>query len=155
MWFRSVRHPETKFNQMADSLIQTSMEETSTASSEVADELAHEASWFSRMASSLAVMYLASTDADGHSTDVEDKSIDAPWSGIVETETHDQLVEALDKLPADAAALVRAIYYEDRTLQEAADRLGISKSWASRMHARALEQLGRSMKKTASDNDPD
>jgi DNA-directed RNA polymerase specialized sigma subunit len=36
-------------------------------------------------------------------------------------------------------------YFEGKTLTEAADELGKSKSWASRVHTRILEKLARSM----------
>ena len=145
-WFRADRDPETKYNQMADSLLQTTMSETTPTELGKADELTREASWFSRAVSSLAIVYLASADEEGRTADVVDKSAPAPWFGLVQRETSGKLREAMERLPPDAAALIRAVYYEDRTLQEAADRLGISKSWASRMHAGALEQLSRSMK---------
>ena len=145
-WFRADRDPETKYNQMADSLLQTTMSETTSTESGKTVELTHEASWFSRIASSLAIVYLASADEEGRTADVVDESAPAPWFGLVQRETSGKLREAMERLPPDAAALIRAVYYEDRTLQEAADRLGISKSWASRMHARALEQLARHMK---------
>jgi len=148
MWFRKTRDPEVKFNQMADSVIQSSMKEAPARDLGSRDDLAREASWFTQVANSLAVVYLAAADAD-HSTDVVDESAAAPWSEMVERETSLKLRQAMESLPADAAALVRAVYYEDRTLQEAADRLGISKSWASRVHAKALEQLARSMKQYA------
>ena len=32
-------------------------------------------------------------------------------------------------------------YFQNRTLEEAGERLGLSKSWTSRLHVRALEAL--------------
>jgi RNA polymerase sigma factor for flagellar operon FliA len=144
MWFRASRDPEVKYNQMADSLIQSVLEGASTP----ATDLNREVSWFSQIAGSLAVMHLATIDEDRNAAEVIDDSAEAPWSGMVQQETHCKLQEAMQDLPPDAAALVRAVYFEDRTLQEAADRLGISKSWASRMHARALEQMARYMRQS-------
>lgn len=155
MWFRSDRDPETKYNQMADSLIETTMSEGGSSASGAVDELTREASWFSRMAGSLAIVYLAASDEEGRTTDVIDRSATAPWSAIIQRETSGKLCVAMERLPPDAAALIRAVYYEDRTLQETADRLGISKSWASRMHARALEQLARHMKELDPGEAPD
>jgi RNA polymerase sigma factor FliA len=154
MWFRADRDPETKYNQLADSLLQTTMSDGPSGAAAAVDELTREASWFSRVTGSLAIVYLAASDEEGRTADVIDQSAEAPWTGIVEQETSRQLSDAMERLPADAAALIRAVYYEDRTLQEAADRLGISKSWASRMHARALEQLARHMKAIDHDRAP-
>ncbi|WP_010585380.1 sigma-70 family RNA polymerase sigma factor [Schlesneria paludicola] len=154
-WCRSSRDAEFKFEQTADSVIQTNSGTTPPSES-----IAQEASWFTRTAGALAISYLAAADGEGRTADVVDKSAKAPWAGMVQRETHLQLADAIGRLPADAAALVRAVYYEDRTLQEAADQLKISKSWASRMHARALEQMARHMKQanfgdTPNDDDDD
>jgi RNA polymerase sigma factor for flagellar operon FliA len=51
----------------------------------------------------------------------------------------------VDTLPQAAAALIRATYFEGLTLEEAGRRLGLSKSWASRVRTRALQSLARSL----------
>jgi DNA-directed RNA polymerase specialized sigma subunit len=43
--------------------------------------------------------------------------------------------------------LIRTIYFEDSTLQDAAIRMGISKSWASRIHTQVLERLAIALRK--------
>jgi RNA polymerase sigma factor for flagellar operon FliA len=50
---------------------------------------------------------------------------------------------ALTELPADEAALVRRHYLEGEQFDEVARDLGISKSWASRLHTRAIQRLTR------------
>jgi RNA polymerase sigma factor FliA len=145
MWFRSSRHPEARYGPMADDLLKNACGE-STSSQGSPPDLEQEATWVSRVANSLAVVYLAASDDGGRPTEIVDEAAPAPWEGIVEQETSRKLRQAMEAIPQDAAALIRAVYYEDRTLQEAADRLGISKSWASRLHARALEQLASNLK---------
>ncbi len=151
LWFKTIRDPdnrysENKYNQLADSLIPTTISELPETKGGASDELARDAGWFQRSAGALAMSYLTSSDATASNTDVEDKSAETPWSGLMQQETHGKLTEAINRLPADSAALIRAVYYEDLTLQEAANQLKISKSWASRMHARALEQMARSLR---------
>jgi RNA polymerase sigma factor for flagellar operon FliA len=55
---------------------------------------------------------------------------------------------ALDALPEKERRLLELYYFEDKSLGEAAEAIGLSKSWASRLHARAImllkEQLERS-----------
>ncbi|MCA9601013.1 MAG: sigma-70 family RNA polymerase sigma factor [Myxococcales bacterium] len=48
---------------------------------------------------------------------------------------------ALDLLNERERALVTGFYFEGRRFDEVAAELGISKSWASRIHAKALERL--------------
>lgn len=52
-----------------------------------------------------------------------------------------RLRAALDRLPERERALVLAHYRDDQTLQDAGAALGMSKSWASRLHARAIDRL--------------
>ena len=52
-----------------------------------------------------------------------------------------ELKKALQQLPAKERQLLEFHYYEDLTLEQAASRLGLSKSWASRLHAKALTKL--------------
>jgi RNA polymerase sigma factor for flagellar operon FliA len=47
----------------------------------------------------------------------------------------------LDVLPDNERQLVQAVYFEGATIEQAGARLGLSKSWASRLHAKALERM--------------
>lgn len=53
--------------------------------------------------------------------------------------------QAIDKLPEGQRAIIRMHYYEDIDLKTAGERLGLSKSWASRLHARAIAALRESL----------
>jgi RNA polymerase sigma factor for flagellar operon FliA len=48
---------------------------------------------------------------------------------------------AIEKLPEKERKLLQSYYFENRTLEEAGKEIGQSKSWASRLHARAVERL--------------
>jgi len=61
-----------------------------------------------------------------------------------------RLREALATLPERERALVTKHYWEGKNLLEAGAELGISKSWASRLHAQAVERL----KRYVDDDDP-
>ena len=52
-----------------------------------------------------------------------------------------ELKKALRQLPVKERQLLEFHYYEDLTLEQAASRLGLSKSWASRLHAKAITKL--------------
>jgi RNA polymerase sigma factor for flagellar operon FliA len=49
--------------------------------------------------------------------------------------------EHLGRLPERERLLIMAMYFEGLSLTEAGERLGMSKGWASRLHARALATL--------------
>jgi RNA polymerase sigma factor for flagellar operon FliA len=50
-------------------------------------------------------------------------------------------------LPDAERTLVERHYFGDETLDQAAASLGLSKSWGSRLHARAIEAIAREMRK--------
>jgi RNA polymerase sigma factor (sigma-70 family) len=51
------------------------------------------------------------------------------------------LRQLVSGLPDREAALIRGMFYEGRTLTEAARRVGISTAWASRLQTRTLADL--------------
>ena len=58
-----------------------------------------------------------------------------------------RLLELIKQLPMVEQRLIEDIYFEGISLQDSANRLGISKSWASRVHARTLDELGRTLRR--------
>jgi len=48
---------------------------------------------------------------------------------------------AIEKLPEKERKLLEGYYFQAKTLEEAGAEIGQSKSWASRLHARAVERL--------------
>jgi RNA polymerase sigma factor for flagellar operon FliA len=61
---------------------------------------------------------------------------------------------AIDKLPDKEKKLLQGYYFHNKTLEEAGAEIGQSKSWASRLHARAVETLKKLLEED-SDNTPD
>lgn len=52
---------------------------------------------------------------------------------------------AIDARPDNERTLLVRHYFDDVTFEEAAREIGLSKSWASRLHARAIEALARDL----------
>lgn len=52
---------------------------------------------------------------------------------------------ALEKLPEKERKLLEGYYFQGKTLEEAGAEIGQSKSWASRLHARAIEYLKKEL----------
>src|SRR5262245_40190322 len=81
------------------------------------------------------------------STDAEEDSGPAdPQVLIMHQELCAQLRQLVDKLPAEAGAMIRWAYYEGLSLTEASKRMGISKAWASRLHAQTLRRLAGALR---------
>jgi len=67
----------------------------------------------------------------------EDRADDA----LVRERQKQALAAALTELPEKERALMYKHYVEGKSLLDAGAELGMSKSWASRLHARAVDQL--------------
>ena len=61
----------------------------------------------------------------------------------------DSVRRAIDDLPPDEATLVRRHYLEGARFDQVAASLGLSKSWASRLHSRAILRLSKRLKDSA------
>jgi RNA polymerase sigma factor for flagellar operon FliA len=57
----------------------------------------------------------------------------------------DRVRQVLPRLPEKERHFIEKHYFEGKSLLEAGSELGLSKSWASRLHARALELLRKQL----------
>jgi len=88
---------------------------------------------------SLAAIFAASLEGM-ENLQVKDDAL-SPEERLEQEELKTLVRRAVDKLPENEQKLLIAYYYESKTLQEAGEVIGQSKSWASRLHARAIERL--------------
>jgi RNA polymerase sigma factor FliA len=64
-----------------------------------------------------------------------------PETATASAELHEIVTRAIAELPHEEAELVRRHYYEGERFDHVAEELGLSKSWASRLHTRAIARL--------------
>ncbi len=69
----------------------------------------------------------------------------SPEAALLKHESIMQLLAALPTLAARHRTVIRGYYFEGRSLEEIAADLGVSRSWASRLHCQALAQLRRTL----------
>lgn len=104
------------------------------------DGLASQVADLGRALDGIATVYLTSLSAA-----TRDRTPDAaPLASqqLEEQETLRALRAAITRLPEKERQLVEAYYFQGRTLEDAGRSLGLSKSWSSRLHARAINLLG-------------
>lgn len=75
----------------------------------------------------------------------EDRAPERPDQLLAGEEERVRVRAGLETLPERERVLVEAVYFEGITIEAAGARLGLSKSWASRMHAKALERMRASL----------
>lgn len=98
------------------------------------------------MATAMAVGLIAPTAHDdaGERTLVE--TADNPEQAYGQVELLNLIRTAIGELPHEEAELVRRHYLEGTRFDHVAEELGLSKSWASRLHTRALTRLAKRLR---------
>ncbi len=97
---------------------------------------------------SLASIYIISLDAS------EDMDVEDTESADIEQRTEFMQVrrhmrDAIGTLPEKEKQLIMMYYFQNKTLEEVGTKLGLSKSWTSRLHARALSLLFKRIRNRA------
>lgn len=147
-WFNHRDYHASRYEYMANDLLR--QDASSPSPSATAED---DVCWLKSVSGRLAVINLASA-TDGSSPQFEATDTTGPAAALVAREIHQRLHQLIGELPEQAAQLIRAAYFEGLTLQEAGARLGISKSWASRLHDKALKQLARLLAQHGIDEAP-
>lgn len=70
-----------------------------------------------------------------------DRTPEGPELAAMAAQERGRMKAALGRLPEREREVIEGIYFHDRTLDEIGSSLGISKSWCSRLHTRALGLL--------------
>ena len=77
---------------------------------------------------------------------------ESPIDRMVREEQQKRIRSALATLPEKNRRVLECYYFEDLTLDEIGKRLGLSKSWVSRMHAKGLEMLRPLLEQTMAES---
>lgn len=92
--------------------------------------------------SAIRTMYLTSLETLREEKGFEPAAdLAAPGDKLDTQVLSKRLREAIDKLPEKERLLLTKHYWEGKNLLEAGEEMGISKSWASRLHAQAVDRL--------------
>ncbi len=97
------------------------------------------------LATAIAVGTVAAEPA--HAGGESPSRLPSPEDAAMDSEIAAQLRSAVLALPDAERALIERYYYAEDTLDQAAASLGLSKSWGSRLHARAIERIARELKR--------
>jgi RNA polymerase sigma factor for flagellar operon FliA len=86
----------------------------------------------------------ATSPSDGREPADDEAS---PEEQVMRAELVTRVREVVARLPAAERTLVERHYFGDETLDQAAASLGLSKSWGSRLHARAIDAIAKELRK--------
>lgn len=141
-WTSRSRYNRLRYQQLANEALQSEM----TAGGDGAPQTPEQnGGWLGSVTEKLAVVYFATRGEPGGG--IRDSTIEDPTpsaaSMVAQQELVQRLRELVATLPEAERSLIEGVYFGGKTLQDAAGALGLSKSWGSRLHARALERLAR------------
>jgi RNA polymerase sigma factor for flagellar operon FliA len=149
-WTSRAQYRRLRHLQMAEEVIAQDAQSTPADGRE---SLESGVRWLRSVTDQLATVFLTSQADDGRG--IRDSAIEDPRATgatiVAQQEISQRLHRLIDELPDLERRLIKAIYLDGGTLQSASTSLGISKSWGSRLHAKALGTLARSLKRLGAD----
>ncbi|MDX2054948.1 MAG: sigma-70 family RNA polymerase sigma factor [Polyangiaceae bacterium] len=112
---------------------------------------AHEAlgTHLAAMATAMATGFLSETVRGEEGERVSLAPEESPEEALGRAQLLHLVRDAIQELPEQEAELVRRHYLGGERFDHVADDLGLSKSWASRLHSRALERLTKRLRSHA------
>jgi RNA polymerase sigma factor for flagellar operon FliA len=90
---------------------------------------------------SLAADLVDTVAADDEDAEAPSEYAMSPERLVSRSELQERIEQVLSTLSVEERCLVRAVYFEGRTLTDVGEELGISRSWSCRLHARTLALL--------------
>lgn len=139
-WFSKADYARGRYEQAANAVLREATPETGLAGS---------LDWFTSTTRSLGAAFLvsdfAAVSAEQPSSPAASPSAEAEADDLKRT-----IEAALSRLTDQERTLIEGIYFQGLSIKDAGERIGISKAWASRLHARVLQSLGLQL----SENDP-
>ena len=100
-----------------------------------------------RIATAMALGLLPDASPQGDGT-CADQRAPSPEAQVERAQLTSWLRQQVAALPRAEAELLDRHYFRDQRFDEAARELGLSKSWASRLHARAIERLTKRLQRS-------
>lgn len=144
-WFDRGDFEGGRYDRMANEALADDRDTSQPRGGSSEQVIAREGAWLKGATSALAVACIASRSGIDEG-EIADSGLERPDEIVIRREVAAKLREFVAALPSDMAALVRATYFQGKTLTEAAAEVGISKAWASRLHARALGRLAAALR---------
>jgi RNA polymerase sigma factor for flagellar operon FliA len=100
------------------------------------------------MATAITMGLIAPTGVGDEGEHVQVSTADSPEDAVSRAQLLSLVQDAISALPEEEAVLVRRHYLEGERFDHVALSLGLSKSWASRLHTRAMQRLAKRLRGT-------
>ena len=138
-WHSRIEHVRVRLAVHANDLMQTAVDDEQASAGNSALSVDDEIASAQSAIEALIPVYLLSLTAER-----AQKLVD-PGTSHVEKLEFNELISLtrslLAKLPGDDRQIIENIYFNNLTITELATRMGVHKSWVSRLHTRAIKHL--------------
>ena len=136
--YARLRAEERAAEYLAAAAEREATERMAASASEAATDKAAALETIAELLGGIATIHITSLEA---ARDEPDHRFRAPDQAMLDVEGGERVRAALAALPAKERRLLRLYYWSDQNLEAAGKKMGLSKSWASRLHARAVQHL--------------
>ncbi len=156
-WLPRTLYSKIKFEEAANEYLQqrslhnpeADKERSETYNLNQADEADKKSKSAEDTVSSLASIYIVSIDGS-EDLEIEDESNDCVEKRAEFMQVRQHMRDAIGGLPEKEKQLVMMYYFQNKTMEDIGQRLGLSTSWTSRLHARALALLFKRIRQRSS-----
>jgi RNA polymerase sigma factor for flagellar operon FliA len=143
-WYSRADYARYRAEERANQYLQNQSErETAAKQSGAKDSPASALESIAEILGGVATIHITSLEA---AAAVADERLPPPDADIARVQDRARVREALARLPEKERTLLEMYYFGDKNLGEAGAALGLSKSWACRLHARAVDLLRAALK---------
>ncbi|OQA58845.1 MAG: RNA polymerase sigma-D factor [bacterium ADurb.Bin270] len=150
-WLPRTLYAKIKFEEAANEYLQNkSLNHSGTIAAEARKKEGDksEENAVAETVNSIASIYIISLDAH-EEMEVEDADAVNVEHRAEFMQIRRHMRDAIGSLPEKEKQLIMMYYFQNRTLEEVGVKLGLSKSWTSRLHARALSLLFKRIRNRA------
>lgn len=141
-WTSRAQYKRLKFQQAADNVLENGQK------AQLSDpSVSQNSDWFIEVSRQLAAAAIATHVNLGDAAASLDSAEVTPEELVERAELRSMLRQVIESLHPEHASLIRMVYFEGMSLKAAGEKLGISRSWACRQHASALDRLALGLRK--------
>jgi RNA polymerase sigma factor for flagellar operon FliA len=137
-WYSRADYARYRAEERANEYLRSQAERGGAAGEGPAQALADVAG----LLAGVAAVHITSLDAAAR---VADESLPAPDAALDSGRLGQRVRQAIERLPEKERQLMELYYFGNKNLEEAGAELGLSKSWACRLHARAVDLLRQTL----------
>lgn len=150
-WVNRNEYAKLRFEERANAFLQNMADRQagSTAENKASVDELNE---LAEQVQNLVTIYVTSLEGM-EGLQVEDKEAIPIDSRLGDMEMKKHVRTALERMPDQEKKLLTLYYFQELSLQEVGDQLGLSKSWTSRLHAKAIEKLGKVLVELTGDSE--